>query len=188
MKRLTAREIVERAGLDAGDLVGRLTSAAGQEFATFYHYTIMEAACSTGAVDQRLSGIIADMRAEERRHFETLVERIYELDGYMPADIHVLMDLAGRPEAPNVDDESDLITALLDTERRAVDTYADLCALTEGKDHRTYRLVLALHAEEGEHEAWVREFLGEEGRARIHRGFRGRSPHVSRYRSPGSTE
>jgi len=36
---MTAREIVERVGLDAGDLVGRSISAASGEFSAIHHNT-----------------------------------------------------------------------------------------------------------------------------------------------------
>ncbi|MFI6318861.1 hypothetical protein ACIBG8_15135 [Nonomuraea sp. NPDC050556] len=49
-----------------------------------------------------------------------------------------------------------------------------------GKDHRTCDLALALLNEETEHEAWLCELLGTAPPARFRRGFRGRSPYLTR--------
>jgi ferritin-like protein len=75
----------------------------------------------------------------------------------------------------------DLLTVLVEAERCAIRTYADICDYTFGKDHRTYELALAILNEEIEHEAWFSEFLNEGPSGHFRRGAPGASPYVSKY-------
>ncbi|WP_214326348.1 ferritin-like domain-containing protein [Nonomuraea sediminis] len=95
---MTARESVERAGLDVGALLAGLTAAAKAELAAVYHYTILSAACA-GLAGEELPALLRDIRDEDRRHFDALVTRMYELDGRLPEDIRVFV----ASEAPYED-------------------------------------------------------------------------------------
>jgi ferritin-like protein len=52
---------------------------------------------------------------------------------------------------------SQMLQVLVEAERCAIRTYADICNMTFGKDHRTYEVALAILHEEVEHEAWFSE-------------------------------
>src|SRR5438093_2764298 len=186
-----AREVVEKAGINIEQLLKKLNAAAGAEFTTFYYYTILRVA-SIGMEGEGLKEIIEDARIEDRNHFEALVPRIYELGGELPRDIRAFADIAGCPDAylpdslqgglsPAGDSLTDLLTVLVEAERCAVRCYTDICNYTNGKDHRTYELSLAILNEEVEHEAWFSEFLGEGPSGHFRRGSPGESPHIARF-------
>ena len=186
-----AREIVEKAGLNIGELLSKLVAAAGAEFTTFYYYTILRVS-AIGMEGEGLKEIIEDARIEDRNHFEALLPRIYELGGELPRDIREFADIAGCPDAylpdslkggktPTGASGKDLLKVLLEAERCAVRCYSDLCEFTFGKDPRTYDICAAILNEEIEHEAWFSEFLGEGPSGHFRRGKPGASPYVSRF-------
>ncbi|TMR02218.1 DNA protection protein DPS [Actinomadura soli] len=177
-----ARELVERAGVDVDVLIQRLTAAARAKLAAHYRYTILHAGLAT-LMGARLQELLMDVRAEHHNHFDVLVTRIYELDGRLPDDLghFAATDLADENLPDGIGDSPDaLVTALIDSTRRATRIYTHLCELTEDKDLRTYDLAQAILFEESEHEAWFYEFLGTGPPPRFQRGFRGRSPYVTR--------
>ena len=186
-----AREVVEKTGLNIGELVSKLVAAAGAEFTTFYYYTILRIG-AIGMEGEGLKEVIEDARIEDRNHFEALTPRIYELGGELPRDIREFADLAGCPDAylpdslkggktPTGSSLKDLLTVLVEAERCAVRCYTDLCEFTFGKDPRTYDICAAILNEEIEHEAWFSEFLGEGPSGHFRRGKPGASPYVSRF-------
>lgn len=169
----TPREVVARAGIDVDVLIDKLTLAARAELAVAYRYTILSVQ-AFGLADAGLREILQDVRDEDRRHFDALLTRIFELGGRLPEDLQELTaDLPSH-------DELDLLTSLITIEQQATETYADLCILTAGRDPRTDAMVEAIGNEEIEHEAWFREFSGAAPPGRFHRGFRGGSPFLSR--------
>jgi ferritin-like protein len=185
---ISAREIVERAGVDVNLLIDRLTSAAGAELSAVYRYTILTVH-PLGFADEGLRQILKDIRDEDRRHFDALVGRIYELDGRLPEDVRQLLE--GGPARPEdrATDAHDPVTTLIEDVRRAVHPYGGLCNLTVGRDQRTYLLAQAIRNEKIEHLAWLEEFLGTKPPGRFHRGFRGRSPFLARLATtPEETE
>ena len=184
-----ARQMVEESGLDVNVLLEKLVAAAGAEFTTFYYYTILRVA-AIGMEGEGMKEIIEDARIEDRNHFEALVPRIYELGGELPRDIRKFADIAGCPDAflpdslkggksPTGSSLKDLLTVLVEAERCAIRTYSDICAFTQGKDHRTYAISAAILNEEIEHEAWFSEFLGEGPSGHFRRGKPGASPYVA---------
>ncbi|MEQ4720929.1 ferritin-like domain-containing protein [Nonomuraea sp. B19D2] len=185
---ISAREVVKRAGVDVNLLIDRLTSAATAELSAVYRYTILTVH-PLGFADEGLRQILKEIRDEDRRHFDALVGRIYELDGRLPDDIRQFLEGGpARPEDSSADAE-DPATALVEEVRRAVHPYSGLCNLTEGRDQRTYLLARAIRNEKIEHMAWLEEFLGTKPPGRFHRGFRGRSPFLARLpAAPEETE
>ncbi|GAA3254929.1 ferritin-like domain-containing protein [Nonomuraea helvata] len=185
---ISAREVVERAGIDVTILIDRLTSAATAELSAVYRYTILTVH-PLGFADEGLHQILKDIRDEDRRHFDALVSRIHELDGRLPEDIRQFLEGGpARPEDSSADAE-DPVTALVEEVRRAVHPYGGLCDLTVSRDQRTYLLARAIHNEKIEHVAWLEEFQGTGPPGRFHRGFRGRSPFLARLpAAPEGTE
>jgi ferritin-like protein len=80
--------VVEQASVDlkVKVLIDKLIRAAGAEFTTFYYYTILRVN-SIGFDGEGLKEIIEGARIEDRKHFETLTPRIYELGGALQRDI-----------------------------------------------------------------------------------------------------
>ena len=180
-----ARQVVEQAGVDVNALVDKLVRAAGAEFTTFYYYTILRVN-AIGMEGEGLKEIIEDARIEDRNHFEALTPRIYELGGALPRDIRQFADVAGCPDAylpANPRDVKALLNVLVEAERCAIRVYTEICALTAGKDARTYELSAAILHEEVEHEAWFSEYLGEGPSGHFRRGVPGASPYVRRFMS-----
>ncbi|MGZ3498840.1 MAG: DNA protection during starvation protein [Vulcanimicrobiaceae bacterium] len=178
-----ATQVVEQAGVDVKNLLEKLVRAASAEFTTYYYYTILRVN-AIGLDGEGLKEIIEDARLEDRNHFEALVPRIYELGGDLPKDIRKFADVAACPDAYLPDNPRDMhamLTVLVEAERCAIRVYSDLCAVTCGKDHRTYELCLAILNEEIEHEAWFSEFLGEKPSGHFRRGTPGESPYTSRF-------
>jgi ferritin-like protein len=168
------REMVEKAGVNADQLIDKLKKAAAAEFTTYYYYTLLRMHCS-GLEGETVKEIAEDARLEDRLHFETIVPRIYELGGALYRDLRELHDDAACSAAYLPKDSSnvkEVLKVLLEAERCAVRVYTEICNMTHGKDHRTYDLSLAILHEEVEHEAWFQELL--EGRPSGH--FRRRSP------------
>ncbi|MEV0233353.1 ferritin-like domain-containing protein [Nonomuraea sp. NPDC050786] len=190
---ISAREIVERAGVDVTSLIDQLAATAAAELGAVYRYTILTVH-QLGFADEGLRQILKDIRDEDRRHFDALVGRIYELDGTLPEDIRQFLEGGTeRPEGGSADAAdpvaADPVAALAEEVRQAVHPYGGLCDLTAGRDQRTYLLARAIHDEKIEHVAWLEEFLGTGLPGRIHRGFRGRSPFLARLpAAPEGTE
>jgi len=172
-----ARETAERSGLVVESLLEKLISAAAAELSTYYHYAIL-AAHSRELGDQFLSDVITDIRAEDRVHFDMLVRRIYELDGALPPDLHSFTDLPDRESPSLPESHGTLVSLLAESKHRAIARYTALCELTAGHDQRTHDLLLAIHREEREHQAWLAEYLGIPPEPRFHRGFRGHAPYT----------
>lgn len=186
-----AREMVEKAGLDADVLIEKLIAASSAEFTTFYYYTILRV-CAIGMQGEGLKEIIEDARIEDRNHFEALLPRIYELGGELPRDMCDFAALAGCPAAylpdslkggKDVKGQSltDLLNVLVEAERCAVRCYTDICEYTHGKDPRTWQIAAAILNEEIEHESWFSEFIGEGPSGHFRRGAPGHSPFVTPY-------
>jgi ferritin-like protein len=73
-------------------------------------------------------------------------------------------DISACPPAYLPEDSTNvtkILKVLVEAERCAVRGYTQICAMTAGKDHRTYDLAQAILNEEIEHESWFSEFLGE---------------------------
>jgi len=178
-----SRELVEKAGVDVDLLVDLLVRNAAAELTTYYYYTILRVNL-IGLEGEGLKEIAEDARIEDRNHFEALVPRIYELGGKLPSSMVDFHNISACPPASLPTDPTDLtamIRVLLEAERCAVRGYTEICNMTQGKDHRTYDLSLAILHEEIEHEAWFAEFLGEGPSGHSIRKSGENSPNVSKF-------
>jgi ferritin-like protein len=158
-----SREVVEKAGVDVDRLLELLVKNAAAELTTYYYYTILRANL-IGLEGETIKEIAETARVEDRNHFEALVPRIYELGGGLPEDMVEFHNISACPPAKLPADPTDttaMLTVLVEAERCAVRGYSAVCAMTAGKDHRTYDLAQAILNEEIEHESWFSEFLGE---------------------------
>lgn len=154
-------ETLEKSGLDVKKLIDKLVRATAAEFTTYYYYTILRMH-PTGLEGEELKEIAEDARLEDRQHFETMVQRIYELGGSLPRDIRQLADLSACADAylpENWRDPKAILKVLLEAEQCAIRTWKEICDMTYGKDPRTYDLAQRILQEEIEHEAWFLELL-----------------------------
>ncbi|MEB3758611.1 MAG: hypothetical protein GSR87_01945 [Desulfurococcales archaeon] len=175
-------ELIEKTGVNLGELREKLIRAAAAEFTTYYYYTILRNH-ATGLEGEAIKEIIEDARIEDRNHFEALVPRIYELGGQLPNDIKEFASKAGcmdakLPENPTIEN---ILKVLLEAERCAVEVYTDLTSYTHGRDPRTYDLALAILHEEIEHDAWFEELLTGKPSGHYRRKTPGESPYVSKF-------
>lgn len=170
-------------------LVERLVTAAGAELCAYHRYTL--ARMTAGP---ELARLLDDVRAEDRTHYEILIERIHQLGGRPAAELSAFARDDPRPALPSGADPltdlanrftepADPLTDLAEAKRAAVERYTAICALTEGRDPWTFAISSAILREEVEHASWLREFRGESGPSRFRPGFRGRSPYVAPIRS-----
>lgn len=178
------REMVEKSGINVDVLIDKLKKAAAAEFTTYYYYTLLRMHC-TGLQGETVKEIAEDARLEDRLHFETLVPRIYELGGELYKELKDLVDdsacsAAYLPENP--DDLNAVLKVLLEAERCAVRVYTEICAMTTGKDYRTYDLSLAILHEEVEHEAWFHELLEGRPSGHFRRRYPGEGPYTRKFR------
>lgn len=165
-------------GPAAGGLVELLVAAAGAELGAFHRYTLARMGAG-----QELARLLDDVRAEDRIHYEILIERILQLGGRPAARLGLFARAdpgpAVRSGADPLTDPGQALADLAGTKRDAVRRYTNICALTEERDPWTCSISHAILREEIEHESWIREFLGESGPSRFRPGFRGRSPYVA---------
>ncbi|MDG6257928.1 MAG: DNA protection during starvation protein [Methanomicrobiaceae archaeon] len=158
-----AREMVEKAGVDVDKLLDLLVKNASAELTTYYYYTTLRFNL-IGLDGETVKEIAETARIEDRNHFEALVPRIYELGGKLPDDMVEFHNISACPPAKLPADPRDvnaILQVLVDAERCAVRGYTEICAITAGKDPRTYELAASILNEEIEHESWFSEFLGE---------------------------
>jgi len=177
-----AKEIVVKSGVDVDQLVNLLVKNAAAELTTFYYYTILRVNL-IGLDGEGLKEITEAARIEDRNHFESLVPRIYELGGKLPAKMTEFHDVSACPPASLPSDPTDvkaMLKVLVEAERCAIRGYNHICNLTFGKDHRTYDLALAILNEEIQHESWFSEFLGEGPSGHFMRSEK-LSPYVSKF-------
>ena len=86
--------VLKQNGLDADELVKELIKNAAVEFTAYYYFTNLRAHC-TGIEGEGLKGIIEDARLEDLSHFESCLERIYQLGGILPNDATEFIKMSG---------------------------------------------------------------------------------------------
>jgi ferritin-like protein len=166
-------EVVRERGGDPEAIREKLIDAIGAEFTTYYYYTNLRAHLA-GHEDYK--EITEDARLEDRAHFELVFPRVFELGGHLPNDIRDFADRASCPDAAvpvPYDDEGDqldvtelsaedVLEVLLEAERCAIRTWAEVCDMTRDCDPRTYDMAARIYNEEVDHEAWFIELLSKE--------------------------
>jgi len=78
-------EILKQNGLDVDELIKQLVINSSVEFTAYYYFTLLRANC-TGMEGEGVKGVIEDARMEDLSHFESCIERIYQLGGSLPKD------------------------------------------------------------------------------------------------------
>lgn len=151
-------------------LIELLVQNATRELATYYYYSVL-CVCLNELEGGGIREILEAARIKDRKHFEALAERIYELGGSLPSNIQELDDAPVCPAALSTGDPANVqkvLHLLIEAERCALRGYTRICNMTAGRDHATYLMALEILNQELEHKAWFSQFLADESPETIH--------------------
>jgi len=87
-------EVLKKNGIDVDKLIKELVTNASVEFTAYYYFTLLRANC-TGMEGEGIKGVIEDARLEDLSHFESCIERIYQLGGSLPKDATDFIKMSG---------------------------------------------------------------------------------------------
>jgi ferritin-like protein len=79
-------EFLKQNGVDVDALIKELSINASVEFVAYYYFTNLRSFC-TGMEGEGIKGVIEDARLEDLSHFESCIDRIFQLGGEFPKDI-----------------------------------------------------------------------------------------------------
>ena len=85
---------LKKNGINVDDLIKELVANASVEFTAYYYFTLLRANC-TGMEGEGVKGVIEDARLEDLSHFESCIERIYQLGGSLPKDATEFIKMSG---------------------------------------------------------------------------------------------
>ena len=175
--------VLEKNGLDVDSLISELVRNAAVEFTAYYYFTNLRAHC-TGMEGEGLKGIIEDARLEDLSHFESCIERIYQLGGSLPNDATEFIRISGcdflkLPSDPT--DHRAILEKCLKAEQGAIVNWNNICNMTLGKDPATYDIAKDILAEEIEHESWFLELLYGRPSGHMRRKYSGERPHTRKH-------
>jgi ferritin-like protein len=131
-----------------------------------------------------IKGVIEDARLEDLSHFESCIERIYQLGGTLPIDAIGFIKMSGCEFLQLPQNRTDLKSILekcLKAEQGAIVNWNKMCNLTLGKDPTTYDIAKDILAEEIEHEAWFLELLSGRPSGHMRRKYSGERPHTRKH-------
>ncbi len=175
-------EVLKQNGLDVDALVRELVSNAAVEFAAYYYFTNLRSFC-TGMEGEGIKGVIEDARLEDLSHFESCIDRIYQLGGEFPTDITEFVERANAEFLQS--DRKTTLNQILDkclrAEQGAIINWNKICRITHGKDPVTYEIASHILAEEIEHESWFLEILHGRPSGHMRRRYSGERPHTGKH-------
>jgi len=176
-------EILKKNGLNVDKLIKELVFNASVEFTAYYYFTLLRANC-TGLEGEGIKGIIEDARLEDLSHFESCIERIYQLGGTLPKDATQFIKMSGceflqLPENPT--DLESILEKCLKAEQGAAVNWDRICKMTHGKDPATYDIAKDILAEEIEHESWFLELIYGRPSGHMRRKYSGERPHTKKH-------
>jgi ferritin-like protein len=131
-----------------------------------------------------LKGIIEDARLEDLSHFESCLERIYQLGGALPNDATEFIKMSGCEflQLPaNPTDYKEILQKCLKAEQGALVNWNKICQMTLGKDPTTYDIAKDILAEEIEHESWFLELIYGRPSGHMRRKYSGERPHTRKH-------
>ncbi len=176
-------EILKQNGLDVDELIKQLVINSSVEFTAYYYFTLLRANC-TGMEGEGVKGVIEDARMEDLSHFESCIERIYQLGGTLPKDPIDYIKMSGCEFLQLSENPTDLKAILekcLKAEQGATVNWDKVCKMTHGKDTVTYDIAKDILAEEIEHESWFLELLDGRPSGHMRRKYSGERPHTSKH-------
>lgn len=181
--RVVGVEVLKKNGLDVEKLIDQLVVNSSVEFTAYYYFTILRANC-TGLDGEGIKGIIEDARLEDLSHFESCIERIYQLGGKLPKDATDYIRMSGcefLQPGSDPTDLQDILKKCLKAEQGAIVNWNKVCQMTHGKDPMTYEIAQDILAEEIEHESWFIELLYGRPSGHMRRKHPGERPHTHKH-------
>jgi|TARA_B110001454_G_scaffold104893_1_gene98748 ferritin-like protein len=176
-------EILKKNGLDVGKLIKLLVANASVEFTAYYYFTNLRMHC-TGIDGEGIKGIIEDARLEDLSHFESCIERIFQLGGSLPDDAQAFTKMSGcefLQLPPKKTDINAILEKCLKAEQGAIVNWNKVCNMTYGKDPVTYDIAKDILMEEIEHESWFLELIYGRPSGHMRRKFSGERPHTQKH-------
>ena len=127
--------------------------------------------------------MIEDARLEDLSHFESCIDRIFQLGGEFPKDIVDFCHKAGAEflQSDKSTSLKEILEKCLKAEQGAIINWNKICKMTHGKDPMTYDIAASILAEEIEHESWFLELLDGRPSGHMRRRYSGERPHTSRH-------
>lgn len=175
--------VLRQNGLNVEEVVKGLVYNASVEFTAYYYFTNLRAHC-TGLDGEGVKGVIEDARLEDLSHFESCIQRVYELGGILPNDAMEFVRMSGceflQLPTPHTNLQ-EILQKCLAAEQGAIVNWNKLCNMTMGKDPATYDISKDILKEEIEHEAWFLELIHGRPSGHMRRRYPGERPHTSRH-------
>lgn len=175
-------EVLKQNGIDIDALVKELINNAAVEFAAYYYFTNLRSFC-TGMDGEGIKGVIEDARLEDLSHFESCIDRIYQLGGQFPSDLHEFVDKAQAEflQSDRKTTLNEILNKCLKAEQGAIVNWNRVCKMTHGRDPVTYEIASHILAEEVEHESWFLEILHGRPSGHMRRRYSGERPHTGKH-------
>lgn len=176
--------VLKQNGANIDEIVKQLVYNASVEFTAYYYFTNLRAHCTT-LEGEGLKGVIEDARLEDLSHFESCIQRIYELGGSLPNDAMEFVRMSGceflQLPKPTSTDHKEIMKKCLAAEQGAIVNWNKMCNLTLGKDPATYEIAKDILKEEIEHESWFLELIYGRPSGHMRRKFSGERPHTRKH-------
>lgn len=176
-------EVLKQNGVDVDELIKQLVINSSVEFTAYYYFTLLRANC-TGLEGEGIKGVIEDARLEDLSHFESCIERIYQLGGTLPKDATDYIKMSGcefLQLSSNPTDLKAILEKCLKAEQGAIVNWNKVCQMTHGKDPMTYEIAQDILAEEIEHESWFLELIYGRPSGHMRRKYSGERPHTHKH-------
>lgn len=175
-------EFLKQNGVNVEELINELVKNAAVEFAAYYYFTNLRSFC-TGMEGEGIKGVIEDARLEDLSHFESCIDRIFQLGGVFPKDA---LDFIKAADAEFLQSDrnttlKEILEKCLKAEQGAIINWNKVCTMTHGKDPMTYDIAASILAEEIEHESWFLELLYGRPSGHMRRRYSGERPHTSKH-------
>ncbi len=176
--------VLKQNGTNVDEILKQLVYNASVEFTAYYYFTNLRAHCTT-LEGEGLKGVIEDARLEDLSHFESCIQRIYELGGMLPDDAMEFVRMSGceflQLPKPVPTDHKEIMKKCLAAEQGAIVNWNKMCNLTLGKDPSTYEIAKDILKEEIEHESWFLELLYGRPSGHMRRKYAGERPHTHKH-------
>lgn len=176
--------VLKQNGANVDEILKQLVYNASVEFTAYYYFTNLRAHCTT-LEGEGLKGVIEDARLEDLSHFESCIQRIYELGGILPDDAMEFVRMSGceflQLPKPTPTDHKEIMKKCLLAEQGAIVNWNKMCNLTLGKDPSTYEIAKDILKEEIEHESWFLELLYGRPSGHMRRKYAGERPHTHKH-------